>query len=56
VVDLPAGGHGAYLSPLPPQLHGVAAELLADPPGFDRAALPAADRRIAAFFRRHLLP
>jgi len=27
-----------------------------DPPGFDRSALPEMDRRIAAFFRRHLLP
>lgn len=27
-----------------------------DPPGFDRAALPGIDRKIAVFFRKHLLP
>jgi hypothetical protein len=27
-----------------------------DPPGFDRSALPEMDRRIATFFRKHLLP
>ena len=37
---------------LPP----IAQDLLADPPGFDRAQLPAVDRRIAAFFLAHLLP
>ena len=56
VADIPGGGHGALLSPLPPRLTGLAAELLADPPGFDRAVLPDVDRKIAAFFRKHLLP
>jgi len=56
VADLPGGGHGALLSPLPPNLSGLAGELLNDPPGFDRKILPDVDRRIAAFFRKHLLP
>jgi hypothetical protein len=30
--------------------------LINDPPGFDRRQLPEVDRKIAAFFRRHLLP
>jgi predicted dienelactone hydrolase len=56
VANLPGGGHGALLSPFPPKLPEAAAELLNDPPGFDRSALPEVDRRIADFFRRHLLP
>jgi predicted dienelactone hydrolase len=56
VASLPGGGHGALLSPFPPGLPDAAAELLNDPPGFDRALLPDVDRRIADFFRRHLLP
>lgn len=56
VADIPDGGHGALLSPLPPNLTGLAAELLGDPPGFDRKVLPEVDRKIAAFFRKHLLP
>jgi predicted dienelactone hydrolase len=55
VADLPKGGHGALLSPLPP-LTGLLGDLLNDPPDFDRAELPAVDKKIAAFFRRHLLP
>lgn len=54
IAELPEAGHGAYLSPLPPGLTGLVGELLNDPPGFDRAVLPAIDRRIAAFFVRHL--
>lgn len=54
LADLPTGGHGAYLSPLPPGLTGLLGELLNDPPGFDRAGLPEIDRKIAAFFVRHL--
>jgi predicted dienelactone hydrolase len=56
VADIPGGGHGALLSPLPPNLSGLAAELLGDPPGFDRKVLPDVDRKIAAFFRKHLVP
>ena len=55
LVDLPNAGHGALLSPFPP-LSGLAEELLKDPPGFDRVALPEVERKIAAFFSKHLLP
>ena len=57
VADLPTGGHGALLSPLPPKLPEPVGALLNDPPGFDRKGLlPAVDRAIVAFFRKHLLP
>ena len=56
LADLPDGGHGALLSPLPPGFTGLTALLLNDPPGFDRRQLPALDQRIAAYFSRHLLP
>jgi hypothetical protein len=58
LAHLPDAGHGALLSP-PPPLQGLgtlAADLLGDPPGFDRAQLPAVDQRIVAFFRARLLP
>jgi predicted dienelactone hydrolase len=54
--DFPNGGHGALLSPFPLGLSGLIADLLNDPPGFDRSVLPEVDRKIAAFFRKHLLP
>ncbi|MEO7393164.1 MAG: dienelactone hydrolase [Ramlibacter sp.] len=56
--DLPFAGHGALLSPPPPAsvLGDIAAELLADPVGFDRRVIPPVNRRISNFFRRHLLP
>jgi|SRR5882672_10676193 len=53
--EFPNGGHGALLSPFPPGLSGLVADLLNDPPGFDRSVLPEIDRRIAAYFRKHLL-
>lgn len=58
VADLPTGGHGALLSPPPPAdvLSPLAQALLLDPPGFDRSQLPAVDRRITAFMRKHLIP
>lgn len=52
--DAPVGGHGAWLSPLPPKLDGLVGELLADPPGFDRGVLGAAHARIVAYFTRQL--
>ncbi|WP_334187306.1 alpha/beta hydrolase family protein [Noviherbaspirillum sp.] len=55
VAELANGGHGALLSPLP-EASGLLRELLADPPGFDRAILPAIDQKIVLFFERHLLP
>ena len=58
LADLPNGGHGALLSPLPPAdaMSGLAKDLLLDPPGFNRGQLPALDRKISGFLRRHLLP
>lgn len=57
IAAFPTGGHGVMLSPLPPFKPGsIEEQLLADPPGFDRATLRDADRKIADFFRRHLLP
>lgn len=56
VAELPDGGHGALLSPLPPGLTGLIGDLLNDPPGFDRHGLPEVDRRITAFFTNHLAP
>lgn len=57
VADLPTAGHGALLSPLPPQESPRIQRLIADPPGFDRAAvLPGLHAAIRAFFDRHLLP
>jgi predicted dienelactone hydrolase len=54
IADLPTGGHGALLSPLPPGFTGLGGALLTDPPGFDRSRMPEVDRTIAAFFVRHL--
>ncbi|MBI2768911.1 MAG: dienelactone hydrolase [Burkholderiales bacterium] len=59
VADLPTAGHGAMLSPPVPRsvMSALETDLIGDPPGFDRAALmPEVDRRITAFFTRHLLP
>jgi predicted dienelactone hydrolase len=55
VAEIHGGGHGALLSPYPPQLPEALVELMDDPPGFDRKVLPEVDRKITAFFRRHLL-
>ncbi|MCY7319814.1 MAG: dienelactone hydrolase [Ramlibacter sp.] len=58
IAHLPDAGHGFLLSPPVPAsvLGKTAGELLNDPPGFDRNVLPEVDRKIAAFFTRHLLP
>ncbi len=56
VASLPTAGHGALLSPLPPEPGGLVGRLVADPPGFNRAELPAVYQRVEAFFHRHLLP
>jgi predicted dienelactone hydrolase len=56
IADLPSGGHGALLSPLPPGFDGLLGAMLNDPPGFDRSQMPAVDQKITAFFIRHLLP
>lgn len=48
-------GHGLLLSPYPPRLDGLAARLIGDPPGYDRAAATAdLNERISAFFVRTL--
>jgi len=54
LADLPTGGHGALLSPLPPGLTGLLGDLLNDPPGFDRSQLLGLDQEITAFFIRQL--
>lgn len=56
LADIAEGGHGALLSPFP-QRDGRIAELVRDPPGFDRATeVPAWIARVVGFFERHLLP
>ena len=54
--DFANGGHGALLSPFPTEVTGYAADLLKDPPGFDRAESLAVNPKITAFFRKYLLP
>lgn len=56
LLDLPNGGHSALLSPVPPNLSGTIAYLLADPPGFDPALRGVVNQKIAAWFRQKLLP
>lgn len=56
IASLPTAGHGALLAPLPPDLDNPIGRLLADPPGFDRAQLPALYQRITSFFDKYLLP
>jgi hypothetical protein len=56
IADLPTGGHGALLSPLPPNLTGLVGDMLNDPPAFDRSVMADVDRKITAFFVRHLAP
>jgi len=56
LADIAEGGHGALLSPQP-QREGRIAELVGDPPGFDRATeVPTVIARVVDFFERHLLP
>lgn len=57
LMTLPDAGHGAMLSPMPPLEPGsIGEQLLADPPGFDRATtVPLIQKKIAEFFEKHLL-
>jgi len=55
LVDMPDAGHGALLSPFPSTVGGLLADLLNDPPGFDRAVLAGVDAKIVGFFRERLL-
>jgi len=52
---VPTAGHGSFMSPQPTMLSGNIADLLRDPPGFDRALVAPTHERIVAFFRKHLL-
>lgn len=55
VADFKNGGHGALLSPLPPDRSGLVAKLIADPQGFDRVnEVPEVNQKITAFFIRQL--
>lgn len=57
IAEMPTGGHGALLSPPPPNLSGLVGDMLNAPPGFDRAqVLPDVNGKTTAFFRTHLLP
>jgi predicted dienelactone hydrolase len=49
--DFANGGHGALLSPFPSDVKGPAADLIEDPPGFDRAESLAVNGKITAFFQ-----
>lgn len=56
LADIAEGGHGSLLSPNP-RREGRIAELVGDPPGFDRATeVPAVIARVVDFFMRKLLP
>ena len=55
LADLPSGGHGALLGPLPAEMPGPIAALIGDPPGFDRRSeVPKLNAAITAFFKRKL--
>lgn len=56
VANMKLAGHGALLSPFPPGLSKAEKRLLDDPPGFDRATLPAVHQAISNFFVKNLLP
>ena len=53
LIDLPTGGHGALLSPLPADLPDLLATLIGDPPEFDRRVeVPKLNEAITAWFER----
>lgn len=55
LLDLPTGGHGALLSPLPAELSDLLATLIGDPPGFDRRVeVPKLNEAITSWFERQL--
>ncbi len=55
IADMPLGGHGSMLSPQAGDLPPIAARLLNDPPGFDRASLKDVFARIVGFFKVQLV-
>ena len=55
LTELKTGGHGAYLSPLPPGLSGLIGAMINDPPGFQRAReVPQIGSRVVGHFNRLL--
>ena len=52
LANLPAAGHGSLFSPWPDSLARSLTPLLVDPPGFDRAGLPAVYATLTGFFVR----
>ena len=55
LAHLEDGGHGALLSPLPPNLSGLLSDLISDPPGFNRAqATRDVNDLIVKFFIKNL--
>ena len=57
LLDFPTGGHGALLSPLPPDLSGAVGTLVGDPPEFRRdVEVPRLNREVTGFFLRQLVP
>lgn len=55
LADLPSGGHGALLAPLPAEMSQLVATLIGDPPGFDRRSeVPRLNEAITSFFTRKL--
>lgn len=55
IANMPEAGHGSLLSPLPPHLTGLVGDMLNDPSGFDRRQMRTVDKKITAFFEKHLL-
>lgn len=57
ISSMPTAGHGAMLSPFPPELPGTLARLVGDPADFNRAAeVPLLQQRTKTFFQKHLFP
>jgi len=56
LADMKDAGHGSLFSPWPSSLARRLTPLLVDPPGFERAELPAVYRAIAAFLAHDLVP
>jgi len=56
LLSFPTGGHGALLSPLPPDLAGAVGRLVADPPAFRREVEVARlNSAVTGFFLRQLI-
>lgn len=57
LANLQNGSHGALLSPQPPGASGLLADLIADPPGFNRSqTVPEINNLIVTFFLNNLIP